>query len=319
MREKIKKLNVMMLATLEALYLHGTTVLAAEKLGIAQPSVSWYLKQLREMTGDVLFIRTPDGYEPTDFCRQYYLKAREALDRLELLAADRPEDFDPKAARAEFSVAIPFFKARLMLEALSVDVMQAWPGIRTNLLYLEEKEALQCLENRLLDIYIGVVSEKLPKHFMAEKVMTSAFILLCSEKSRFFESGRIRRDEFLAASHIKVAAGFHPSTADTLLKKHGLAQENQLMVPDIGSEIILLREMDVLAMVDRQDAGIIMEGSNFKTLETTDFDLPQLDLYAVWHARKRGAQDHVWFREYLKKRCREYADGRRPDPARFTA
>lgn len=318
MRKDLAKVNVMMLAVLEALYLHKTTTRAAEILGVAQPSISWYLKQLRALTGDDLFVRTAAGLEPTDFCTSYYGQAKEILNSLELFAGTRNVAFDPATATTEFSVAIPFFKARMLLEGLSINLMKEYPGIQSDLLYLEETEALQHLESGQLDVYIGLLSEKLPKHFSAEKILESEFIVLCSSHSKLFKKGRVSKQEFIDTPHVKVAAGFEPSILDVRLRQHGLLQKKLISVPDIGSEIIVLRETAHLLVVDRNDAEIMMAGNNFKILKA-DFELPQLQLYAVWHSRKKNDPAHKWFRGYLKKHCLDYNKGKRPDPSRFKA
>jgi DNA-binding transcriptional LysR family regulator len=318
MRHKVHNINVMMLATLEALYQHRSTTRAAEKLGIAQPSVSWYLKQLRALTGDALFVRTPHGLEPTEFCEGYYSRARDILEALDGWAAHRNPAFDPQKTAAQFSVVIPFFKARMLLEALSVDLMHAFPLLHANLLYMEEEEALKNLESGALDFYMGLIPAKLPKYFHSEKILETEFIVLCSDKSRLFRRGRVSRKEFTDTPHIRLASGFDPSILDQRLKQQKLLQKKCVTVPDIGSEIILLRETDFLLIIDRQDAEIFMAGNNFKILKT-DFALPQLALHVVWHTRRKSDPAHAWFRTYLKEHCQAYSRGKRPDPKRFTA
>lgn len=318
MRNNIAKINIMMLTVVEALYLHKTTILAAEKLGIAQPSISWYLKQLRALTGDELFIRTAKTLEPTDFCTGYYKQAKEILDALDNFATYGQTTFDPKSEPATFSVVIPFFKARMLLESLSVNLTKVYPLIWTNLLYLKEEESLTHLDSGMLDIYIGLISEKLPKHFRSEKLLDSEFIVLCSDKSAFFKHGKISKKDFIETPHIKLSAGFEPSILDVKLKQCGLLPKNLISVPDIGSEIILLRETDYLLIIDKNDAEIIIAGNNFKILKT-DFALPQLPLYAVWPSRKNTAPAHEWFRKYMKEQCQAYKLGKKPDVSRFSA
>ncbi|MDI1226411.1 MAG: LysR family transcriptional regulator [bacterium] len=305
-----------MLSVLEALYLYKSTTLAAEKTGLAQPSISWYLKQLRELTGDELFIRSTKCLEPTDFCTAYYLQVKDILNALDVLRNSRGKVFNPEVQAVQFSIAIPYFKARMILESLSVNLMNRYPLIESNLLYLREAEAIEHLESGRLDLYIGLVTEKLPKQFSVEKVLESEFVVLCSEKSPLYKKGKITKRDFVDTPHIKLAPSFEPSMLDMKLKKQGLLQKTLLSVPDIGSELILLQEGAYMLMIDKQDAGVFMPGNTFKIMQT-DFKLPQLPLYAVWHRRKKADSAHSWLREYLKKDCKAYNDGRRPGPKRF--
>ncbi len=133
--------------------------------------------------------------------------------------------------------------------------------------------------------------------------------VLCSDKSAFFKRGKISKKDFLETPHIKLSAGFEPSILDIKLKQCGLLPKNLISVPDIGSEIILLRETEYLLIIDRHDAEIIMAGNNFKVLKT-DFVLPQLPLYAVWSSRKQSAPALEWLRKYLKEQCHAYKLGK---------
>lgn len=306
MGQDLSKISITMLTALEALYICRKTTLAAERLGMAQPSMSVYLRQLRELTGDELFIRTSRGLEPTDFCHSYYLAAKEILSSLELLASKKNVSFDPLTGSATFSVAIPFIKGRMLFDELSVMLIQKYPRLKVDMISMPETEALRHLEDGLVDIYIGMVSDNLEKHFLAKKVLKTELIVLCSEKSPHFKKGRIGKLEYLDTPHIKATSSFQPSMLDAKYKRLGLLQKTLVSVPDIAAEVVMLRETDFLLVIDRSDAELIMGGNNFKILKT-DFDLPQFDFYAVWHARKNDSPPHKWYRDYMFKRCSEYS------------
>lgn len=305
MGQNLSKISIMMLTALEALYICRKTTLAAERLGLAQPSMSVYLKQLRELTGDELFIRTSHGLEPTDFCHSYYLDAKEVLSSIELLASKKNVSFDPLTMAATFSVAIPFIKGRMLFDELSVRLIQKYPRLKIDMICMPETDALRYVEDGSAHIYIGMVSDKLEKHFLAKKVLKTELIVLCSEKSLHFKKGRIGKSEYLDTPHIKAAASFQPSILDTQFKRLGLLQKILVSVPDIAAEVALLRETDFLLVIDRSDAELIMNGNNFKILKT-DFDLPQFDFYAVWHARKNDDPAQKWYRDYIMTVCNKY-------------
>lgn len=305
MGHDLNKISIMMLSALEALYICRKTTLAAERLGLAQPSMSVYLRQLRELTGDELFIRTSHGLEPTDFCHSYYLSSVEILRSLDLLASKKNVSFNPLTGSATFSVAIPFIKGRMLFEELSVRLVQKYPQLKIDMISMPEADALRHVEDGLVDIYIGMVSSKLEKHFSAEKVLKTELIVLCSDKNPHFKKGRIGKLEYLDTPHIKATASFQPSILDAKFKRLGLLQKTLVSVPDIAAEVVMLRETGFLLVIDRSDAELIIGGNNFKILKT-DFDLPQFDFYAVWHARKDDAPPQKWYRDYIKTVCREH-------------
>jgi DNA-binding transcriptional LysR family regulator len=302
MREDLNKMSIMMLTALEALYLSRKTTLAAERMGMAQPSMSVYLRQLRELTGDELFIRGAHGLEPTDFCHAYYESVRGVLDSLGHLAARRNAVFDPHTMPAAFAVSIPFVKGRMLFEALSVQLTSKYPGIKVDMINLPEKEALRYLDEGTADFYIGLVSEKLEKHFSAVKLLKTDLVVICSDRSPFFKKAHIGKADYLDTPHIKATASFEPSILDAKFRQMGMLQKTLVSVPDVWAEIALLRETDYLLVMDRSDVGFVTEGNNFKILKT-DFAIPQFDFYAVWHARKNANPAHTWYRDYIFSAC----------------
>ena len=298
MRQNLNNMSIMMLTALEALYVARKTTLAAERLGVAQPSMSVYLKQLRELTGDELFVRGAHGLEPTDFCHAYYESVKGILDSLGVLAAQRNAAFDPQVMPAAFSVSVPFLKGRMLFEELSVRLVRKYPRVKVDMINLPEKDALRHIEEGSADLYIGLVSEKLEKHFPALKILKTDMIVLCSDRSPQFKKGRITKSEYLETPHIKATATFAPSILDVKFRQAGLLQKTLVSVPDIWAEIALLRETDYLLVIDRSDVDFVTAGNNFKILKT-DFDFPQFDFYAVWHARKNNDPAHKWYRDYI--------------------
>lgn len=306
MRQELNKINVTMLSVLEALYLKGKTTLAAERLNLAQPSISVYLKQLRALTGDELFIRTPRGLEPTGFCHAYAKQVSETLDRLQGLVATRNAAFDPAAMAAQFSVVIPFVKGRMLFEELSLGLVKKFPLLKADMINLGEQQALQHLEEGLADIYIGLVSETLDKQFSSVRLLRTELVVLCSDKNPHFKKGGIGKAAYLETPHIKATASFAPSLLDAKFRRAGLLQKTLVSVPDIWAEIELLRQTDYLLLIDRNDVGFLGDKAGFRVLET-DFDIPQFDLHAVWHARRDGDPAHKWYRGYIGDVCRRYA------------
>ncbi|HYD17550.1 MAG TPA: LysR family transcriptional regulator [Patescibacteria group bacterium] len=303
MNTDLQKISVMMLLALDALYTCRKTTLAAEQLGLAQPSLSVYLRQLRDLTGDALFVRTARGLEPTDFCHGYHARAREVLAGIEALS--QPEaGFDPLASPATFSVGISLVMGRQFFDRLSVGVARQFPRVSVGMVYLGEAEALANLETGAADFFCGMTSEKLPKHFAARKLARTDLVVLCSRHSRFFKAGRITRRDYLATPHIKAATSFAPSHLDARFRRLGMLQEKLAIVPDEAAEIALLRATDYLLVIDRRDAALADAAKEFRALET-DFTMPQFDMFCVWHARKNADARHRWFREYAVAACRE--------------
>src|ERR1700745_3129009 len=78
---------------------------AASPLLLSQPAVSRALDRLRDTFHDDLWIRTPNGYEPTPKGQRLLHELETMLPRLDRLMAGA--DFNPSTEGATFSVAAP--------------------------------------------------------------------------------------------------------------------------------------------------------------------------------------------------------------------
>ncbi len=76
-------IDLNLIRTFVTLYEAGSVTLAAERLFVTQPSVSYALARLRELFDDALFTRTRDGIQPTFVAEQLYGTFRESLTRIE--------------------------------------------------------------------------------------------------------------------------------------------------------------------------------------------------------------------------------------------
>lgn len=75
-------IDLNLIRTFVTLYEAGSVTLAAERLFVTQPSVSYALARLRELFDDALFTRTRDGIQPTFVAEQLYGTFRESLTRM---------------------------------------------------------------------------------------------------------------------------------------------------------------------------------------------------------------------------------------------
>ena len=80
----IRKIDLNLLVTFEAVYRHGNATLAARELGLTQPAVSHAIRRLRNVYGDPLFIRSKGGMQPTIKADQIAPSVQNALKGINL-------------------------------------------------------------------------------------------------------------------------------------------------------------------------------------------------------------------------------------------
>ena len=84
-----------LLVTLDALLRERNVTRAARRVGLSQPAMSNALGRLRRLFEDPLFVRTPDGMQPTPRAAALAAPLADALHRLEN-AVLTPTNFVPQ-------------------------------------------------------------------------------------------------------------------------------------------------------------------------------------------------------------------------------
>ena len=98
---KLRRLDFSLLLIFQEVYRARRSTAAAERLGLSQPAVSHALGRLRGFFGDPLFLRKPNGLQPTARA----VELAPMIDALLAHAADivhGPQQFNPSSTRRLF-------------------------------------------------------------------------------------------------------------------------------------------------------------------------------------------------------------------------
>lgn len=135
----------------------GNLTMAAEQIGLAQPSLTKRLKQLEEEYDALLFERRPHGMVPTDFGRTLYRHAKrieqEHLQAIEAIAARKSGHLD--ILRVGAGPIVRSYLMRSLIEALKKE----FSGLRFEFREDVHMRNLPLLRNGDLDVVFGAVSE----------------------------------------------------------------------------------------------------------------------------------------------------------------
>jgi len=292
-------MNLMMLEVLQELCRHKKAAKAAQVLDITQPAVSHYIKQLRALTGEELFIRTKDGVSPTNSCLELNDLGQRILDLCEEFCTKDKTVFDPDADDVEYKVAVPFQDTRTFFEGLTIKLLKDHPNMRMNLIYLSKKEAIKAIEDRELDLYLGLMFDPFPKYSTSEELHNIEMSVLCSKHNPLYKTKILSKDAFCDTPHIKVSAGTQRTPIAEKLRKAGLTQKTRISVPNQYSAFRLLLETDYLYIVAKKTAETLSKEYDFAVLEP-NFELPQVTIHQIWNRKNADNPKHVWLREYVR-------------------
>ncbi|QQG36766.1 MAG: LysR family transcriptional regulator [Micavibrio aeruginosavorus] len=303
MRESVRHISLNMLVVLEALCVHGSTVMVARQLSITQPAVSQCLKRLREIADDPLFIRTPKGLKPTPKCLAIRAQAAAALDICENIVTNKAVSFDPATAERRFSVSIPEQKTPYLFSVLGILLEKQYPRIRADIVRLSEDEGMSALSAGALDLFVGFSGKRDDEKYRSEKITSFECKVICSKMCSLYPNGTLTRSQYLTRPHVKVAQGLDVTLLDNALTSLGLIQKTLLLVPDKESAYELVRQKDCLFIIDRQTAQMLCRQHDDLKILQEKFSLPSIDIYQVWDARCDADPANIWLRSYIKKKC----------------
>ena len=125
----LRRLDLNLLVTLDALLAEHNVTRAAQRLNFSQPAVSMHLAKLRAIFDDPLLLPGPRGMRPTARAEQLREPLRQALAALEL-AVTPATPFDPAVATDTWRVAaFDYGESTIVLPALN-GLRTAAPGTR---------------------------------------------------------------------------------------------------------------------------------------------------------------------------------------------
>ena len=120
-------IDLNLLIVFDALMQEHNLTRAGRRLGLSQPATSHALARLRHMLNDELFVRAPDGMQPTPRAQQMAEPIRDALRVLRL--ALEPETFDPAQSSRGFTLAVNNYAARAVVPTLARKVAETAPNV----------------------------------------------------------------------------------------------------------------------------------------------------------------------------------------------
>jgi DNA-binding transcriptional LysR family regulator len=127
--QKLSRLDLNLLVSLQALLEEKSVTRAAERLFITQPAMSRVLQRLRHQLDDPLFTRTGNELVPTPKARDLQARLPALLDSILEIVSEG--DFDPATYEGEITIAVPEFVAISLISELTKLVTEQAPGVNS--------------------------------------------------------------------------------------------------------------------------------------------------------------------------------------------
>lgn len=294
MDNRLRRLDLNLLVTLDALLSELNVTRAAQRLHYSQPSVSVQLAKLRDVFDDPLLLPGPRGMRPTQRAEQLREPLREALDALErAVAPARP--FDPLAADHTWTLAATdYAESTIVLPALQ-GLRTSAPGSRLAVVEMVPPRFEKQAEQGDIDIAFHTTIGA-PEGLRRRILFAERYVLIGRTGHP-----RLKRRPTLAQlcklEHVIVSpdgGGFRGVT-DEVLGEAGLTRRVALSVPHFLFLIAAVAQTDLVAMAPHR----LVRGNAALAVVEAPVHVPGYEMCMLWHERAHRDPAHQWLREHI--------------------
>lgn len=291
----LKRVDLNLLVTLEALLSERNVTRAAARLNLSQPSVSIQLAKLREIYHDPLLLPGPRGMLPTARALSLLTPLRQTLADLgRLLAPEHP--FDPLLAEMTWQLAAADAAEYAILLPMLPKLRQAAPQSRLAIREASPKHMSRDLADGVIDL--GFLSrEEAPAELHHRQLFREEYLLVGRRDHPLLQSPP-SLEQFCQLEFVMVSqdGGGFRTLIDTLLEAQGLARRVVMSLPHFLFIPALLARSDMVAMLPSRMLGELL--GDLRTWPAP-LAIPGYDMVMVWHERSHLDPAHGWLREQV--------------------
>ena len=288
-----------LLKVLDALIDERNVTRAGKRLGRSQPAVSNALHRLRELFGDDLLVRGPNGFLLTPRAEAMRKPLREAITLVEGCLSDGMQ-FNPANATGVFRLSTPDRLSLAVIPQLHARLQKLAPNMSLQVLTADRKQALDLLDDDRTDLALGWLDEK-PSHLKTEfMIEESLFCVFRRDHPLLKRRKALDIESILSFPHLIVSAtGQRTAIFDDLLLRHGLRRRALVAVTNFTTVPHLLMGSDMIGVFTSLAANVF-EKSFGLVKRPVPIKIGKISTNMVWQTRNDRDPKHVWLREQIK-------------------
>lgn len=293
---ELHELDLNLLVVFHQLLIDRRVSKAADSLGVSQPAVSNSLAKLRKLLGDELFLRTPQGMEPTPYAEQLAESVSYALALIHS-GVNQRTSFEPSSVTRSFTIGMTDIGEIYFLPALMERLRREAPGVTLSTVRNTTVNMRDELEAGKVDAAMGLLPQ-LKAGFFQRRLFSQSYVCLLRRGHRL-DKRRLTLAEFSAAEHlVVVSAGTGHGKVDELLQRSGIERRVRLTVPHYVSVGHILAGSDLIATVPELLADRLLEPFGLVKVPHPA-KLPDIAINVFWHAKYHRSPANRWLRDVL--------------------
>lgn len=289
---RLNRFDLNLLVIFEAIYTEGGLTRAAERLNMAQPTVSNSLARLREAYDDPLFARSGRGVVPTPFARRMISPVRQALRQMQA-TLDGNLRFDPASSDRLFRISIGEIPGVALLPPLMQTLSEKAPGVRLQVYQTDRRAIKEALALGTLDLAIDI--PQLSARALNSHTLGGGDYVCVLRSGHKYARGRMTLERFLSLQVISVSS--RPSGSSIL--ELALNRINQRMEPVLRTQYYL----PSFRIVEFTDYAMVAPRSLAEQFNLVQKDLPfetnVSSSCVYWHRSAEEDPANIWFRSQI--------------------
>jgi len=295
-------IDLNLLVVFHELFQQRQVSLAAERLGLSQPTVSNALARLRKTFDDELFVRTAQGMQPTPTAQEIAEPIANALANV-ASALNRRQDFDPLTSDRQFVIAMTDVGEIHFMPPLLERCATIAPHVRIGSVRVNAVDWREGIETGQIDLVIGAFTDA--SESLYHRSLFSQKYVTMFRRDHAFAKGNVSLADFLAARHLIVSSRENPyDLINERLEKAGVLPGAQFHVPHFTSVPYIVSSTDMVVTVPEKLAQSAA-GPFGLAFMRPPLRLPPLHTNIFWHRRFNQDSGSQWLRGVIASMFRE--------------
>ena len=277
------------------IYKYKSVSVAAEHLGMNQPTVSNILNRVRQHYNDPLFLRIGNEMVPTELSKQLFPLISEALNKVETINNFNVA-FDQATSQQQFTLAMTDVSHLVLLPKISQYLKTHAPNIRLNVRQITTETTYQ-MANGEIDLALGFLPH-LENGFYQQKLFEQYYVVIASKNHPRLNDVNITTEQYLAESHIDIDAGIGHYHIENELLNLDLKRNILMRLPSYLGVGLVVQETDAIATVPYYLSEVLLSRGNLQIFNAP-ISFPTYAVKQYWHMSCHHKTSHQWLRKML--------------------
>ncbi|PWC47579.1 LysR family transcriptional regulator [Azospirillum sp. TSA6c] len=290
-------IDLNLLVAFDALMAERSVTRAGARIGRTQPAMSAALARLRGLLKDELFVRGPNGLQPTPLALDLAQPIGRALTELQQALAFT-QSFDPSTSIVSFTLGLSDHPTFALLPALLEILREQAPGVTLRIRnFIARDDAIGMLDSGEVDLTVGVPPTSTGR--ILSRILFEERFVCVVRKGHPTVRPPLELNGFLEQSHLLVSPENESyGVVDAALAKQGLKRRLALTLPQLYAAPALVAQTDLIATLME---GVVAASGHAERLciMPAPLDLPPILFALSWHRRNDVHPAQRWFRDLL--------------------